>query len=332
MKTALITSTGSVATDITLKSLKRMGFRVVGCNIYPKEWIVESCEMDAFYQAPPVSDQESYLAFMKDLCIKEKIEYLLPMIDYEIDLLNCNREWFEEHGVTLCMSPKESLDIIRNKKKLADFVAAECPRTQSIPTKMLRDIQKLEWDFPVVCKPYNGRSSQGLKYIYNQQEWDEFTATADKDVYIVEPFIEGPLVMVEIVRQIEPHKVVAMTRRELISTPHGCSTTVYVYQDKELEEASKILADKLNVWGDVNFEYILDKEGKYHLVECNPRFSAGCEFSCMGGYDYIENHIKCFMGKEIENAHFKHSMIIARKYEEYITAVDVDVEYRNTCH
>ena len=332
MKTALITSTGSVATDITLKSLKRMGFRVVGCNIYPKEWIVESCEMDAFYQAPPVSDNENYLRFIKELCVKENIDYVLPMIDYEIDLLNINREWFEEHDVTLCMSPKESLDIIRNKKKLADFVEAECPRTHSIPTKMLRDIQKLEWGFPVVCKPYNGRSSQGLKYIYNQKEWDEFSVTADKDLYIVEPFIEGPLVMVEIVRQIEPHKVVAMTRRELISTPHGCSTTVYVYQDKELEEASKILADKLNVWGDVNFEYILDKDGKYHLVECNPRFSAGCEFSCMGGYDYIENHIKCFMGKEIEDAHFKHNMVIARKYEEYITAVDIDVTYQNTCH
>ena len=332
MKTALITSTGSVATDITLKSLKRMGFRVVGCNIYPKEWIVESCEMDVFYQVPPVADHEKYLEALKDICMKEEVDFLLPMIDYEIDLLNLNREWFDEHGVVLCMSPADSLEIIRNKKKLADFIASECPKTKSIPTLMLRDIKKLEWDFPVVCKPYNGRSSQGLRYIYNQEEWDEFSAAADKDLYIVEPFIDGPLVMVEIVRQAEPHKVVAMTRRELISTPHGCSTTVYVYQDKELEEASKILADKLNVLGDVNFEYILDKNGTYHLVECNPRFSAGCEFSCMGGYDYIENHMKCFMGKEIEDAHFKHSMIIARKYEEYITAVDVDVKYENTHH
>lgn len=183
-----------------------------------------------------------------------------------------------------------------------------------------------------MCKPYNGRSSQGLKYIYNQEEWEKFSAVADEDTYIVEPFIDGPLVMVEIVRQEKPHKVVAMTRRELISTPHGCSTTVYVYQDKALEEASKILADKLGVLGDVNFEYILDKNGTYHLVECNPRFSAGCEFSCMGGYDYIENHMKCFMGKEIEDAHFKHNMIIARKYEEYITAVEVNVEYENTHH
>ena len=235
-------------------------------------------------------------------------------------------------GADMCDGTKEALDIIRNKKILADFIEKECPGTQSISTEMLRDIKELEWDFPVVCKPYNGRSSQGLRYIYNKEEWDEFVLTADKEVYIVEPFIEGPLVMVEIVRQDDPHKVVAMTRRELISTPHGCSTTVHVYKDEELEENSKILADKLNVLGDVNFEYILDKNGTYHFVECNPRFSAGCEFSCMAGYDYVENHMKCFMNKEIEDCHFKHNMIIARKYEEYITATDIDVEYGNTCH
>lgn len=332
MKTALITSTGSVATDITFKSLKRMGFRVVGCNIYPKEWIAESCEMDAFYQAPPVAENEKYLEFVKEICINESIDYILPMIDYEIDLFNVNREWFEEHNIILCMSPKYAIDIIRNKKKLADFIEMECPETKSIPTLFLRDIEKLEWNYPVVCKPYNGRSSQGLRYIYNEAEWNDFLKIADKNNYIVEPFINGPLVMVEIVRQIEPHKVVAMVRRELISTPHGCSTTVYIYQDKKLEEASKILADKLGVLGDVNFEYILDENGVYHLVECNPRFSAGCEFSCMGGYDYVENHMKCFMGQEIEDAHFKHNMIIARKYEEYITAVDIDVKYENTHH
>ena len=332
MKTALITSTGSVAADITIKSLRRMGFHIVGCNIYPKEWIVESCEVDEFYQIPPVADTEKYLKSIKSICIKEKVKFLIPMIDYEIDLLNVNRDWFMDNNVVLCISPREALDVIRNKKELADFVARECPKTVSIPTLMLKDIEKLPWEFPVVCKPYNGRSSQGLKYIYNQEEWEEFYKVANKNLYIVEPFIDGPLVMVEVVRQIHPHKVIAMTRRELMSTPHGCSTTVLVYQDKELEKASKILADKLGVLGDVNFEYILDKNGIYHLVECNPRFSAGCEFSCMGGYDYIENHIKCFMNKEIEDAHFKHNIIIARKYEEYITAVDVNVEYCNTVH
>ncbi len=332
METVLITSTGSVATDITIKSLKRMGFRLVGCNIYPKEWIVESCEMDKFYQVPPVNKNKEYLDKIKEICVKENINYIFPMIDYEIDLLTKNREWFEENNIILCISPDESLEYTRNKKKLQDFVKQNCPKTNTIPTKLLKDIDQLEWDFPVVCKPYNGRSSQGLKYIYNQKEWEDFKKVADKDTYIVEPYIDGPLVMVEIVRQTNPHKVVAMTRREIMATPHGCSTTVLVYQDKELEEASKILADKLNVLGDVNFEYIMAPDGKYYLVECNPRFSAGCEFACIGGYDCIENHIKCFQGKEIEDYHFKHNMIIARKYEEYVTAVDKDVPYCNTIH
>ena len=332
MKSVLVTSTGSVATDITIKSLKRMGYRVVGCNIYPKEWIVESCEMDNFYQVPPVKETQSYLNKIKEICINEDIKFIFPMIDYEIDLYTKNRSWFEEHNIVLCISPDHSLQYTRNKKKLQDFIKNNCPKTNSIPTKLLKDIDELEWDFPVVCKPYNGRSSQGLKYINNKEEWDEFIQNADKETYIVEPYIDGPLVMVEIVRQKNPHNVVAMTRRELMCTPHGCSTTVLVYQDKELEEASKELADKLDVLGDINFEYIQAKDGKYYLVECNPRFSAGCEFACIGGYDCIENHLKCFLGQPIENYYFKHNMIIARKYEEYITAVDIEVPYCNTVH
>ena len=132
--------------------------------------------------------------------------------------------------------------------------------------------------------------------------------------------------MVEIVRQSNPHKVIAMSRKELISTPHGCSLAVLIFQDEKLEEASRILADKLGVLGDVNFEYILGEDGRYYFVECNPRFSAGCEFSCIGGYNYVENHMRCFMGMEIEDANFRNNMIISRKYEEYVTASNVNVE------
>ena len=98
MEKVLVTSTGSVATDIVVKSLKRMGFSVIGCNIYPREWIVESCDMDSFYQIPPVAEKEKYLCSLKEICLKEEVNYLFPMIDYEIDLLNNERKWFTENG------------------------------------------------------------------------------------------------------------------------------------------------------------------------------------------------------------------------------------------
>ena len=329
-KTVFLTVTGAVSADIVIKSLRRMGYRLVGCDSHPKEWIVGSNRVDAFYQAPLISDNEAYLSFIKDICIKENVSFVVPFIDIEVDLFSENREWFDKRNIKLCISGKKTITILRNKKLLADFIAKECPEIASIPTLLLRDIDKLQWDFPIVCKPYNGRSSQGLRYIHNIDEWNEFRISADKDLYIVEPFIEGPIVMVEIVRQPDTHKVVAMTRRELMSTPHGLSTTVYLYQDKSLEDRSKVLAEKLKISGNVNFEYILDPKGKYHFVECNPRFSAGCEFSCFGGYDIIENHIKCFSGQDIEDYHFKHNMVIARHYEEVLTCVGKKIPYCDT--
>lgn len=322
MKTALVTSIGSVAADIVIKRLKQHGFRVVGCDIYPKEWIADANNVDAFYQAPYVSETEKYLSFIHEVCEKEKVQYVLPLIDLEVDLFNIRREWFEQNQIVLCISPQKALDVIRNKKVLADFISERCPYIQTIPTVMIRDVKDSPWEFPVVCKPYNGRSSQGVKYVHNQQKWDEFIRIADKEVYIVQPYIKGSIVMVEMIRQENPHKVIAIVRRELLSTAHGCGTTVYMYQDLELEEKCRKMADELGILGCVNFEFILDENGLYHFVECNPRFSAGCEFSCMSGYDCVGNHIRCFEGKEIEDYRFTHCQYIARKYEEYITRIE----------
>ena len=322
-KTALVTSLGSVASEIVIKSLKRIGFRVVGCDIYPKEWVVESNSVDQFYQAPYVVEEEKYINFIHEICQKESIGYLLPLIDPEVDLLSNNREWFEMKGITLCISPKKSLDIIRNKLILADFIKENVSSINFIPTKMLSDCDKHEWDYPIVCKPYNGRSSQGLKYIYNDDEWDSFYTLADKSVYIAEPYIKGPIVMVEIIRHPKSKKVVTIARREVLSTPHGCGLTVYMFEDKKLEKACVELAEKLDIIGCVNFEFIYnEEEKKYYFVECNPRFSAGCKFSCMTGYECVINHINCFSSGDIEDRHFYHNMYIARRYEEFVTKIE----------
>ena len=322
MKKILVTSIGSVAGDIVIKNLRKEQHYIVGCDIYPKEWIVDAYNVDTFYSAPYVSEADKYLDFIKKICIKEEINYIFPLIDYEIDVLNANRTWFIENNICICISPKETIDLIRNKKNLADFLEVNVQEINSIPTMMLRDIKNYpKWDFPVVCKPFNGRSSQGLEYIHTNEEWNKFIEKADKNVYIVQPFIEGYNVMVEIVRSTD-NKVIAITRKGgLLSTANGCGLVVYMYQDKVLEERCMKVAEKLGVVGCVNFEFLCDGD-KYHFVECNPRFSAGCEFSCMAGYDCIINHLRCFTNAKIDDYTFKHNQYIARKYEEYVTKIE----------
>lgn len=321
-KTALVTALGSVAGDIVIKNLRALGFRVVGCDIYPKEWLVDSYNVDAFYQAPYATDTEKYLSFIKKLCSDENISYILPLIDIEVDVFNHNRGWFEENGVCLCISPEHTLDICRDKQRFARFVDENCPYMTTIPTAFLRDMERPVWQFPVVCKPYNGRSSLGLHYIHDIDQWNGFIASADRDLYIVQPYIKGARIVADVVCEGAGGNAAAVVRRELISTVNGCGTSVYVYRDEELEDRCRRLALALGIVGCVNFEFLLDDDGKYHLIECNPRFSGGCEFTCLSGYNCVANHIRCFTGSAIEEPSYGPNHYIARKYEEYVTSID----------
>lgn len=325
-KTVLVTSLGSTAGDIVVKTLKRLGYRVVASDIYAKELVVDAWNVDQFYQVPLISDEAAFVPVLHDICEREGVNLIVPLTDLDVDYLNANRGWFEERGITLCISPKHSLDIIRDKKKLQDFIAQNCPLTKSVPTVYMKDVETAPWAYPVVCKPCNGRSSQGLRYVHNDVEWNalkhEVAGTPAEQLYIVEPFVEGPIVMCEVVRQPQTGDVVAVTREEKLDTPTCLAISVYVYQDEQLEHACRVLADKLDIWGSVNFEFLRSPDGVYHFIECNPRFSAGTEFTHLGGYDCVGNHMRAFEGKAIDRFTFTNPRYIARKYEEYVTKIE----------
>ena len=326
MSTVLVTSLGSVAGDITIKTLKRLNHRVVGTDIYPREYVPDALEVGAFYQAPYTMDVENYLTFIEDVCARERVDFVFPMTDLDIDVFNANRERLAKTGATFCMSPKSALDTIRNKKTLAEFINERCPQIKTITTLSLTECQDgTPFGYPVIVKPYDGRSSIGLYRIYNEYDWAAAMAAIEEpERYIVQPFVEGPIVMSEIVRNPESGKTVVVVREELLETSNFCAITVRMYHDEDLEARSRELAEALDIRGSVNFEWILDAEGTYHFVECNPRFSAGAEFTVMSGYELIDNHLRCFQGRDIEDYAYRHQMIIARKYEEYITKIFED--------
>lgn len=322
MAVVLATSLGSVAGDVVIKSLKRLGHRVVGCDIYPKEWVPDAFSVDVFYRAPLAASGAPYLDFIQDVCRRENIDYVFPLTDVEVDVLNANRKGFEDAGVCLCMSPYEALNVCRNKKTLKEFIDRHCPDIPTIPTKLLTECDQSPWEYPVIVKPYDGRSSIGLRRVHDDLEWAALANIPDPQRFIVQPTIEGPIVMSELVRHPESEHVEVVVREELLETLNFCALAVRVYHDEWLENASRSLADALGIVGTVNFEWIRDPKGTYHFVECNPRFSAGAEFTCMAGYDLVANHLACFTGAaDIEDYRFRCDMVMSRKYEEHLTKV-----------
>ena len=321
MRTVIVTAIGSFSADIVIKKCRENGIRVIGCDVYPREWIADAGNVEVFYQVPYATDTDHYIGTMMFLCRKEGAEAVIPLTDAEIDVFNLHRDEFSEINVTLCMSDKACIGLCRDKMELYRYLEEHMEGTV-IPTLRLGDADPDEIRYPAVCKPYNGRSSQGLKMVGSRREMEGVLGETDPADYIVQPMIKGNVVTVDVVRSPEQGTWLDIYSRELLRTPNGAGTSVLVFRNRQLEERCRTIAGLLGIRGCVNMEFIEDRDGVYHMLECNPRFSGGVEFSCLAGYDCVTNHLRCFEGKEIERDGSVTGMYIARKYEEYITKVE----------
>ena len=310
MKNVLITAIGSFSADIAIKTCKEeLGYRVIGCDIYPMEWIAQSLDVDVFYQAPYAVDEEKYMDFITKLIKEEEINFILPSTDVEVDVLTKYRDLVKNAGATLCISGAKTIERCRNKMEFAEFVKDICT---VIPTQYVKDVKEPE--LPCIVKPVNGRSSIGLKKITNSAEY----TLADPDS-LVQPYIEGSIITCDVVRHPKSGYTEVLAREELLRTPNGAGTSVKIIKDWELEEVCRDLAEKLQIRGCVCFEFIKDAEGKYHILECNPRLSGGVAFSVLAGYNFVKAHFECFDADDIEVKSDIPEMYIARKYQEYMT-------------
>ena len=324
MKSILVTAIGSFAADIIIKRLKDLSYRVVGCDIYSKELIADAYNVDAFYKVSLAVDVKQYLEDVINICKNENIDYILPLIDIEIDVFNTHRYIFEKLGIKLLIADKYCVDICRDKLKTYEYLFADrAIKLIKCYTKEYIDKQIEDNNFKphLLVKPFDGRSSEGLRRINSKYDWYAFINSEDADRYVIQDFIKGDIVTADIVRDKYKNSVVVL-RKELIRTKNGAGISVYVYEDKALEKTVKHIADKLDVLGCVNMEFIKTDEDEYYFLECNPRFSGGVEFSHMAGYNFLKNHIFALLNREIEDFSFDKPMYIARKYEEFITKTE----------
>jgi len=308
----LITAIGSMSAECVIKRLKAKEHYVIGCDIYPKEWHYESKLCDNFVRAPYATCEDDYIQFLLDTCIRHNLNYIIPLTDLEIDVINRQRNRFDEKHIVLCMQSQEVLNIARNKYVLSQTFIND-DEVPSIKTSLLTNIPD-DFPFPCIAKPYNGRSSEGL---LRNATREQVMAIKNKEDYIIQEQLKGNIYTVDYCRSALTRRDVAIPRQELLRTKNGAGLTIQITPDKKLTKLASHIGNALDINGCVNFEFILNND-KYYLIDVNPRFSAGIVFSFLSGYDMIINHICCFTNKDIEGPIPLKEQIIIKKYEEVI--------------
>ncbi len=307
----LFTAVGSMSAKCALQSIRKCeGVDVViGCDIYPANWHYESLLCDLYYQVPFATDEDLYVRALKKICKDNNVDYVFPLTDLEIDVL---RRYRCDFVSTLCIPSEYVLNIARDKFNIYSFFLND-KDVNVLKTYKKKELLDKDFVFPLIAKPYNGRSSEGLKLISSKKDLDCVINEAN---YIYQPFFEGDIYTVDYVRSNEFDEDFSIPRKELLRTKNGAGVTVFIEPNRDLQRTVSVVGKKLKINGCVNFEFI-SNSGKYYLIDINPRFSAGIGFSEKIGYDFVQSALNCFLHKHIFKAICYDKHILTKSYSEH---------------
>lgn len=351
-KTVLVTAIGSFSAQAVITGCHKLGMRVIGCDIYPAAWVVNSMEVDVFYQAPYATDRAAWREFLVRVCRREQVDYVMPLTDVEVDVLADWQSAAQELGALVCMSGPDTIHLCRDKARMAQFLTEKeiCPvipgwrlselageagaarQRENLPEGVGTAGQPVNppegagtarpdsLHYPLVVKPVDGRSSQGLRIVESPRElsWTAELLADQADRYLVQEKLPGQVLTVDVVCQPDTGDCVCLPRREVLRTPNGAGVSVQVFRDPLLEARCRAVAEAAGIRGCVNMEFIQEGDtGERYFLECNPRFSGGVAFSVLAGYDMVKSHVSCFTGDRLEAMGEICSQYIARRYAEY---------------
>lgn len=315
----LVTAIGSLSAECVISSLRAFeGARVVGTNTLPAAWVTASRMVDTFHQVASARSPDAFVEDLIAISRAESITHILPLTDLEVDALSARRDAFKAHGITLCLPPHASVVLCRDKLALHDVFEGDA-LVSTIPTWAMDSAPQAPDRFPLIAKPRTGRSSEGMLRLEDVQDLQHRRRKADAPGYVVQPWLEGTVGVVDLVRQRATGRVASMGRLERTRTSNGAGLTVEMLHDGRLDAIARRVADVLDVDGCINMEFLIH-EGTPRLMDVNPRFSAGVAFSRLGGYDMVVNHVRCFLDIPIDDPVLPPAAIHSRRYVEVTMA------------
>ena len=165
-----VTAVGGGIGQSVLQSLNNpdLNIRLIGMDVRPMSlglyWT------DSAYLVPPVSEQDSFIKKLTDICIQEHLDILVPGLDLELSSLSLYQNHFLKLGCKVVISSPEVIKLCRDKYLFYKFCKER--NLPFVTTYKLKEAQvhinKLT--FPIIVKPRYGSASVGVRLCYDTKE------------------------------------------------------------------------------------------------------------------------------------------------------------------
>lgn len=261
----------------------------------------------------PRVNSDSYIPVLLDICHRDKINLLIPLIDTELLTLSTSRQLFEDIGVNVCISEPSIIEICADKYKTYKFF-----QENNIPTPELMLVQEAlskDIEYPIFIKPRYGSASINVFKVRNEKEFQFFLD------YIPDPVIQecaqGKEYTLDILADFHGN-VVRVVPRERIAVRAGESNKGITVKNDRLIELGKNVTEKLGAIGPLNIQcFMADEEIRF--TEINPRFGGGLPLSLAAGANFPLLLMRMVLGEEIAgNIDDFEDGVIMLRYEDAV--------------
>ena len=134
----LITSVGSLSANHLINHLSEKN-RIIAIDIYHDKYLaLESEKIDKFIKVPEIINEKEYLEKIIQIIENEKITFILPLTDLDVDFYSKHRRKFKNQCIGI--PNKYALNYVRDKYKF--YIKFENTIINSIPTFLKNNVKK----------------------------------------------------------------------------------------------------------------------------------------------------------------------------------------------
>ncbi len=265
----------------------------------------------------PAVYADNYIDCVLDICRWHNVRAVISLNDLELPILAANRTRFEETGVTLLVSRQEVIDICFDKYRTAQYIASiglNTPLTFVDLDKAKEAIAEGRLSFPLVLKPRWGSGSIGIEFVSDMNELNEsfdllhrkikktiLAAVSNGDEYIlIQEKIDGQEYGMDVMNDLKGNNRGVSVKKKLAMRA-GETDKAQTVDNPAIRTIGHTLGESLRHIGALDVDLCI-KDGKYYVLDLNPRFGGGFPFSYEAGANFPKAIIEWLKGNEINNS------------------------------
>lgn len=265
----------------------------------------------------PAVYAHDYIDRVLDICRRNDVAAIICLNDLELPILAANNERFAAEGILPIVSPTEIIDICFDKYRTARYVESlglSTPATYINLAEAKEAIAAGRLAFPLVLKPRWGSGSIGIEFVNNLEELGEVyamllkrvkksilaTASTGEEYILIQQKIEGQEYGMDVMNDLAGRNRGVSVKKKLAMRA-GETDKAQTVDNAEIRAIGMKLGENLHHIGNLDVD-VFEKDGKYYVLELNPRFGGGFPFSYEAGVNFPKAIIEWLKGNDIDDS------------------------------